>query len=142
MTPEPATGRTTRRGNTMAKRSSRTSRTPRARRPTRPQASTARDRRASQSPMPSPPPPPPPPAPGDVYVATCRGLLALAAPAERDDARAQSIAEVAVREAIGEGYRVESLGPGARDYRVSRADGALLTPGTAWTLTRALMAHR
>ena len=92
--------------------------------------------------MPSPPLPPPPPAPGEVYVATCRALLALAAPAERDDARAQSIAEVAVREAIGEGYRVEALGPGARDYRVSRADGALLAAGTAWTLTRALLAHR
>ena len=82
-----------------------------------------------------------PPA-AESYVATCRALLVLAAPAERDDARAQTIAESAVREAIGEGYRVDALGPGARDYRVSRVDGALISPGVAWTQTRALQAHR
>jgi serine protease len=76
------------------------------------------------------------------YVATCRALVVLAAPAERDDARAQSIAETAVREAIGEGYRVEALGPGARDYRVSPESGDLIEPGRAWTLTRTLQAHR
>lgn len=76
------------------------------------------------------------------YAATCRALVVLAAPAERDDARAQSIAEAAVREAIGEGYRVEALGQGARDYRVSPASGDLIEPGRAWTLTRALRAHR
>ena len=42
-----------------------------------------------------------PPA-AESYVATCRALLVLAAPAERDDARAQTIAESAVRDAIGE----------------------------------------
>lgn len=79
---------------------------------------------------------------GTAYAATCRALVVLAAPAERDDARAQSIAEAAVSDAIGDGYRVESLGPGARDYRVSRASGELIEPGRAWTLARALQAHR
>jgi serine protease len=78
----------------------------------------------------------------DGYIATCRALLVLAAPAERDDARAQSIAESAVRDSLGEGYRVDALGPGARDYRVSRVDGTLINPGLAWTHTRALQAHR
>jgi thermitase len=65
-----------------------------------------------------------------------------AAPSERDDVRAQSIAEAAVREAIGEGYQVDALGPGARDYRVSRTTGGLIEPGRAWTLARMLRAHR
>jgi len=47
-----------------------------------------------------------------------------------------------VREAIGDGYKVEPLGPGARDYRVSPESGDTLEVGRAWTLTRALEAHR
>jgi subtilisin family serine protease len=80
--------------------------------------------------------------PGESYAATCRALLIFAAPAERDDARALSIAEAAVREAIGDGYEVDALGPGARDYRVSRSSGEPIEPGRAWTLTRTLQAHR
>jgi thermitase len=76
------------------------------------------------------------------YTATCRALLVHAAPAERDDARAQAIAEAAVREVMGAEFRVDALGPGARDYRASRVDGALIAPGQAWTFTRALLAHR
>ena len=116
----------------MAKRESRTSGTSRGARSARTRTARAAAETAVAS----------APAPTDPYVATCRAVVVLAAPAERDDARAQSIAEAAVRESIGEGYRVESLGPGARDYRVSRADGSLLVPGTAWTLTRTLQAHR
>ncbi len=85
---------------------------------------------------------PQPPSIGETYAARCRALLAYAAPAEPDDARALSIAEAAVRDALGDGYGVEALGPGARDYRVSRASGALIDPGRAWTLARALQAHR
>ena len=116
----------------MAKRPSRPARVSATRQPPRPRSAT--------------PPTPAGSAPGvppqGAYSATCRALLVLAAPAERDDARAQTIAEAAVREAIGEGYRVDALGPGARDYRVSRTDGAMIAPGTAWTLTRTLQAHR
>ena len=86
-------------------------------------------------------PPPPPPAAG-TYAAHCRAIVVLAAPTERDDARAAAIAEAAVRESIGDGYRVEALGPGARDYRVSRASGDAIPAGAAWTLSRALAAHR
>lgn len=83
-----------------------------------------------------------PPAPTDTFVAKCRALLVYAAPAEPDDGRALSIAESAVRDAIGDGYVVESLGPGARDYRVARASGAPIETGRAWTLARSLEAHR
>jgi serine protease len=76
------------------------------------------------------------------YTATCHALLVHAAPTERDDARALAIAEVAVREAIGDGYTVQALGPGARDYRVTPAAGGGIDPGRAWTLTRSLEAHR
>ncbi len=76
------------------------------------------------------------------YLASCHALLVHAAPAEQDDSRALSIAEQAVRESIGEGHVVTPLGPGARDYRVTRADGAAFDPGRAWTLTRELKAHR
>ena len=122
----------------MAKRPSRTRSTPGPTRSTRTRVPAVRGRATARSRQ----EPPPSPAEGEVYVATCRAVLVLAAPAESDDARAQSIAEAAVRETIGEGYRVDSLGPASRDYRVSRADGALIDPGTAWTLTRALQAHR
>ena len=76
------------------------------------------------------------------YTASCRALVVYAAPAERDDVRAASIAEVAVREAIGEGYTVQPLGPGARDFRVSPAEGRTIPVGRAWTLARTLKAHR
>ena len=61
------------------------------------------------------------------YAATCHALLVYAAPAERDDTRALAIAEVAVRDAIGDGYSVQPLGPGARDFRVTPAGGAAYT---------------
>ena len=76
------------------------------------------------------------------YAATCHALLVYAAPAERDDTRALAIAEVAVRDAIGDGYSVQPLGPGARDFRVTPAGGGGIAPGRAWTLTRSLKAHR
>ncbi len=79
---------------------------------------------------------------GDAYAASCHALLVYAAPAEQDDARALSIAEAAVRESLGEGHVVTTIGAGARDYRVTRADGAGFDPGRAWTLTRTLRAHR
>ena len=82
------------------------------------------------------------PVQDDTYVAKCRALVVLAAPTERDDARARSIAEAAVRDAIGGGYSVDALGPGARDYRVSPASGELIEPGLAWTLARKLQEHR
>ena len=83
------------------------------------------------------------PAPAaPAYAATCRALLVHAAPTERDDARAQAIAEAAVHAVMGEAVRVEALGPGARDYRVTRLDGRPMDPGKAWTHTRALQAHR
>ncbi|BCS35921.1 hypothetical protein TBR22_A51560 [Luteitalea sp. TBR-22] len=47
-----------------------------------------------------------------------------------------------MRESIGEGYVVEPLGVGARDYRVTRADGAAIPVGEAWAFTRALAGHR
>ncbi len=81
-------------------------------------------------------------APGEPYLASCHALLVYAAPAERDDARALSIAEQAVRESIGEGHVVAALGVAARDYRVTRVDGAGFDPGRAWALTRTLRAHR
>lgn len=81
-------------------------------------------------------------APAEPYLASCDALLVYAAPAERDDARAQSIAEAAVRESLGDGYVVTPLGVGARDYRVTHADGSAFDPGRAWTLTRMLKAHR
>ena len=115
----------------MAKRSTRTTRTTPARSSRRRRSTTAPGASAGVTPVPA-----------TAYTATCRALVVLAAPAEREDARAQSIAEAAVRETIGEGYKVESLGPGARDYRVSLESGALIEPGRAWTLTRALQAHR
>jgi serine protease len=122
----------------MAKRSARISRTTPPRSSARRRPTTASDRSTSTAPAGVTHTP----EAGGPYAATCRALVVLAAPAERDDARAQSIAETAVRETIGEGYRVEALGPGARDYRVSPESGALIEPGRAWTLTRALLAHR
>lgn len=76
------------------------------------------------------------------YEAVCEALVVYAAPAETDDGRAQAIAERAVRESIGEGWQVAPLGPGARDYRVTRASGAAIQPGRAWTLVRTLQQHR
>jgi len=76
------------------------------------------------------------------YEASCRALLALVAPGVRDDTRALEIARKAVAEAIGPGLVVEPLGPGARDYRIARADAQPFAPGEAWVLTRALLAHR
>lgn len=121
----------------MAKRSSRTRRSPAVRSSVqgRPRAANPRTPSARAAVVQAP-------TPGPAYVATCRALLVHAAPTERDDARAQSIAEAAVRESIGEGYRVEALGPGARDYRVTVASGELIDPGRSWTLARDLEAHR
>lgn len=79
---------------------------------------------------------------GGAYTAHCRAIVVLAAPTERDDARAASIAEAAVRAAIGDGYRIEPLGRGARDYRVTLASGDAIDAGEAWTLARALAGHR
>ena len=113
----------------MAKRSTRSPRTT-------PSRTSTRARSGSRGPAPRAAVPTgvPPASASLSYAATCRALLVHAAPAERDDARAQAIAEAAVREVMGDGFRVDALGPGARDYRVSRADGALIDPGQAWTL--------
>lgn len=79
---------------------------------------------------------------GQAYVATCRALVVHAAPSESSDAAALAIAEAAVRDVLGEGYVVEPLGVGARDYRVSREDGAAIPTTEAWTVVRRLAAHR
>lgn len=87
-------------------------------------------------------PPGPPDAAMDTYAAVCEALVVYAAPTEADDGRAQAIAERAVRESLGEGWKVTPLGPGARDYRVTRTSGASIQTGRAWTLVRTLQQHR
>jgi serine protease len=76
------------------------------------------------------------------YEAVCEALVVYAAPSEIDDGRAQAIAEAAVRDTLGDAWLVAPLGPGARDYRVTRASGAAIQTGRAWTLVRALRQHR
>jgi serine protease len=115
-------------------------------RPTRPTASGRRPSTRSTGRRPRAgtavaPPVLPGGSPG-AYEATCRALVVFAAPSERSDATARAIAEAAVRASIGEGYVVEPLGAGARDYRVSRADSATIPVGEAWAAARALEAHR
>lgn len=76
------------------------------------------------------------------YQAACPALLVLAAPGIADDARALAVATRAVTEVLGRGFRLEPLGEGARDYRITRESGQPFEPGEAWTLTRSLIAHR
>jgi serine protease len=76
------------------------------------------------------------------YKAVCPALIVLAAPTVADDARALAVATRAVTEVLGRGFALEPLGAGARDYRITRASGEAFEPGEAWTLTRALIAHR
>ncbi len=81
-------------------------------------------------------------ADASAFEARCDGLLAYAAPSERDDDRARAIAEAAVAETLPGTWVVTPLGPGARDYRIAPASGRAVPLARAWTLARQLEAHR